>query len=295
MLRLLLLGKFGQLGWELHRSLPALGELIALDYPEIDLTDLDSLEGIIRPLGPDIIINATAYTDVDRAETEAETAMLINAMAPGRLAELASELNSALVHFSTDYVFDGDNSEPYLESHTPNPLGMYGESKLAGERQIQEAGEAFLILRTSWVYSLRRDSFVPKVLRWARQQTSLRIVDDQVSNPTWCRMLAETTAQLLAVAGQDPQGWIRERRGLYHLGGSGYASRLDWAKQILKLDPRREEQIVVNLLPAKTSEFPAPAKRPYFSALNCDLFTETFGLRMPDWQQALQLALAEGS
>lgn len=295
MLRLLLLGKFGQLGWELHRSLPALGELIALDYPEIDLTDLDSLEGIIRPLGPDIIINATAYTDVDKAETEAETAMLINAMASGRLAALASELNSALVHFSTDYVFDGDNSEPYLETHAPNPLGMYGESKLAGERQIQDIDGAYLIFRTSWVYSLRRDSFVPKVLRWARQQTSLRIVDDQVSNPTWCRMLAETTAQLLAVAGQDPQGWVRERRGLYHLAGSGYASRLDWAKQILRLDPHREEQIVVNLLPAKTSEFPAPAKRPLFSALNCDLFTETFGLRMPDWELALQLALAGGS
>lgn len=295
MLRLLLLGKFGQLGWELQRSLATLGEVVALDFPEVDLTKLDSLQEIVRPVAPDIIINATAYTAVDQAESEAETAMSINSHAPGRMAELALDLNSALIHFSTDYVFDGENSQPYLETDAPNPLGMYGKSKLAGEKAIQEIGGAFLIFRTSWVYSLRRDSFVLKVLRWSRQQTSLRIVADQVSNPTWCRMLAEITAQLLVSGGKDPQGWIKERSGLYHLAGSGYASRFEWAKKIIALDPRQEEQTVVDLQPAKTSEFPTPAERPLFSALNCDLFTETFALRLPDWEQALQLALGDES
>jgi dTDP-4-dehydrorhamnose reductase len=262
-----------------------------MDYPEIDLTDLDSLQKIILPLEPDVIVNATAFTDVDQAEAEPETAMLINAQAPGKLAEIALDLKAALIHYSTDYVFDGNNSQPYQESDTPNPLGMYGKSKFAGEMVIQEIGGAFLILRTSWVYSLRRDSFVTKVLSWARQQSSLRIVDDQVSNPTWCRMLAETTAQLLAKAGEQPHGWIKVRSGLYHLAGSGYTSRFDWAEKILEYDPLKDEQIVQELHPAKTSDFPAPALRPLYSALNCDLFTETFGLRLPDWEQALALAM----
>jgi dTDP-4-dehydrorhamnose reductase len=151
-----------------------------------------------------------------------------------------------------------------------------------------------LTLRTSWVYSLRRDSFVTKVLQWARQQRTLRVVTDQVANPTWARQLAQVTALLLAQASPDPAGWILERRGLYHLAGDGYASRLEWAQAVLELDPRREEQVVETLIPALTAEFPTPATRPLFSALGCERFTTVFGLRLPPWQEALGLAMEAG-
>jgi len=293
MSRILLLGKFGQLGWDLHRSLAPLGEIIALDYPEIDLIHYNSLDEVIQKEKPDLIVNATAYTAVDQAENEAEIAMAINAHAPKRLAELAQANKAALIHYSTDYVFDGTKGSPYLESDSPRPLGVYGESKLAGELGIEQVSGAYLIFRTSWVYSLRRDSFVTKVLNWARTQTSLRIVADQVSNPTWCRMLAEVTSQILAKAGEHPHGWINERSGLYHLAGSGFASRFDWAKKILEYDPLRDEQIVEDIQPALTGDFPTPAQRPLYSALNCDLFTETFGLRLPEWEVALELAMGD--
>ncbi len=216
---LLLLGKFGQLGWELQRSLAPLGDIHALDYPEINLVQYDRLEEVLREINPSVIINATAYTAVDQAEKETETAMAINAHAPRKMAEWALANEAALIHYSTDYVFDGKKGSPYLETDKPNPLGMYGESKLAGEMAIEDVDCAHLIFRTSWVYSIRRDSFVTKVLDWARKQPELRIVDDQVSNPTWSRMLAETTALLLATAGKNPHGWFNERRGLYHLAG----------------------------------------------------------------------------
>ncbi len=161
-MRILLLGKIGQLGWELHRTLASLGEVIALDFPQIDLTQAGSLRQIVRDAHPQVIVNATAYTAVDRAETEIETAMAVNALAPGMLAEEAAALGAVLIHYSTDYVFDGAKGSPYLESDVPNPLGVYGRSKLAGELAVEQAGGISLILRTSWVYSLRRDSFVLK-------------------------------------------------------------------------------------------------------------------------------------
>jgi dTDP-4-dehydrorhamnose reductase len=290
-MRILLFGKYGQLGWELCRVLAPLGELLALDYPQIDLTQPDGVRPVIREFNPQVIVNATAYTAVDRAESEPDTAMAINQAAPGIMAEEASRVEAALIHFSTDYIFDGSKGSDYLENDQPNPLNIYGLSKLGGEQGIVEAGGNYLILRTSWVYSLRRDSFVVKVLEWARSQTSLRIVDDQVSNPTWCRMLAEITGQLLAGSGRDPSGWLGERRGIYHLAGGGRASRLEWAREILELDPRREEQIVREVLPTSTSEFPTPALRPLHSALNCDRFTDTFGLALPHWRQVLPLAM----
>jgi dTDP-4-dehydrorhamnose reductase len=291
-MRILLLGNIGQLGWELERTLATVGYVIGFNYPEIDLTQPDGLDALISRVDPQIIVNATAYTAVDQAEQEADTAYAINAIAPGIMAEAARKIGAALIHFSTDYVFDGAKGSPYVETDEPNPLGVYGSSKLAGERAIQAAGGAALILRTSWVYSLRRESFVTKVLEWSRRQAVLRIVDDQVGNPTWCRMLAEITAQLIAKTCSDPAGWIRERRGLYHLAGSGHASRLEWAREILALDPKQSEQVVQELLPAKTGDFPTPARRPLFSALNCDRFAETFGLRLPDWREALKLAMA---
>jgi dTDP-4-dehydrorhamnose reductase len=288
---ILLLGKYGQLGWELHRSLAPLGDLVALDYPEINLMELNSLDEIIHGMRPDVIINATAYTAVDQAETEIEKAMALNTHAPQRMAELALENEAALIHYSTDYVFDGKKGSPYLETDQANPLGKYGESKLAGDTAIEEVDCAHLIFRTSWVYSTRRDSFVTKVLSWARSQPELRIVDDQVSNPTWCRMLAEATAILLAKTNGNPVEWINERRGLYHLAGDGHTSRMEWAKVILELDPNRDQQVVRDLHPAKTNDFPTPAERPLFSALNCDKFRDTFSFRLPDWQEALKLAM----
>lgn len=290
-MRVLLLGKLGQLGWELHRSLSPLGELIAVDYPEIDLSQPDQILQLVRRVQPALIVNATAYTAVDRAESEPQVAMDINARAPRILAEEARTLGATLIHFSTDYVFDGTANRPYLETDPPSPLSVYGRSKLEGERAIQAAGGAYLILRTSWVYSLRRDSFVTKVLSWARQQETIKVVSDQVGNPTWARQLAEITAQLLAKSTGSPAGWLAERGGLYHLAGSGYASRLEWAEAVLRLDPRREEQVARQVLPALTADFPTPARRPLFSALNCDHFSSVFSLRLPTWQDALAFAL----
>jgi len=290
-MHILLFGKNGQVGWELQRTLGTLGELTALDYPEIDFTDIDAIRQTVRRERPGVIVNAAAYTAVDKAESEPEIATAINAAASGVLAEEALRLGIALIHYSTDYVFDGSKGSPYSEADAPNPLNVYGKSKLAGERAIQETGGSYLILRTSWVYSMRQGGFVTKVLEWARRQPALKIVDDQVGNPTSCRMLAEATAQLLAMAGSDISHWAGERCGVYHLGGDGTASRYQWAAEIIRNDPRREEQVVRELLPARTVDFPTPAQRPLFSALDCSHFTTVFGLRLPPWQKALQLMM----
>ena len=205
MARILLIGKNGQLGWELQRTLATLGELNAVDFPEIDLENPQSVCNLIRQIRPQVVVNAAAYTAVDQAETEQERARKINALAPGILAEETCKLNAIFVHYSTDYVFDGKKGAPYVEEDAPNPLNFYGRSKLEGERLVQQAGGTFLILRTSWVYAQRTSAgslrqqggFVNKVLQWARQQETLRMVSDQVANPTWARMLAEITAQVL--------------------------------------------------------------------------------------------------
>lgn len=290
-MRILLLGKYGQLGWELQRALATLGEITALDYPEIDLVHSEQLRPVIRKAKPQIIVNATAYTAVDKAESEPLIAHAINSQAVGVMAEEARVVGATLIHYSTDYVFDGTQGSAYTENDRTNPLGIYGQSKLAGEQAIQAIGGIFLILRTSWVYSMRRDSFVSKVLEWSRRQTTMRVVQDQISNPTWCRMLAEITSQVLVMAGEHSSAWLGERSGLYHLAGWGYASRFEWAQAILANDPKREEQAILELLPALTSEFPTPAQRPLFSALNCNRFFDTFGLKLPAWQDTLRLAM----
>jgi len=293
-MRILLLGKYGQLGWELHRTLLPLGQVIALDYPEIDFTRPGQLRQLVRETGPDVIVNASAYTVVDKAEAEPQLARLINATAPGVLAETAKDLAAVLIHYSTDYVFDGAKGELYTEADEPTPINSYGESKRLGEIAVEDSGCIYLILRTSWVYSLRRDSFVTKVLQWARQQEQLRVVEDQVSNPTWARMLAEVTAQLMAMGKEDLNAWVGEKRGLYHLAGSGAASRLEWAQAILLLDPNRAEQVAQAILPAKTAEFPTPARRPLYTALDCQRFAKTFGFGLPSWNDALRLAMESG-
>ena len=289
--RILLLGSTGQLGWELERSLACLGEIYAIDYPALNLAEPESARQLLRQFQPNLVVNATAYTAVDRAESETALAHAINAAAPALLAEECLRLGAALIHYSTDYVFDGAKGAPYVESDPAHPLSVYGQSKLAGEQAIQETGGAYLILRTAWVYSLRRGSFVTKVLEWARQQASLKLVNDQVSNPTWARTLAEITALLLAQARGDIPAYLGEHRGLYHLAGWGHCSRLEWGQEVLRLDPHPETQTAQQILPAATADFPTPAQRPLFSALDCTRFERTFGLRLPDWQTALRLAM----
>lgn len=287
-MKILLLGKNGQLGWELARCLPTLGTVIAVDYPDIDLANPDITRDVVRGAAPDVIVNATAYTAVDKAESAADQAYAINGNGPGVLAEETLKLGAALIHFSTDYVFDGTKGRPYVESDAPQPLNVYGKSKLAGEQAIQAVGGAYLIFRTAWVYSLRGDSFVNKVLQWSRKQETLHIVNDQVSNPTWARFLAEVTGQLLACG----RHIVNEHVGLYHVAGSGYASRFEWAKEILRLDPRHMEQSVKQLLPGLTRDFPTPAQRPLFSALDCSRFANTFSCCLPPWREALGLAMS---
>ena len=293
-MKILLFGKYGQLGWELHRTLQGLGEVAAYDYPEVDFAAPQSLPRIIKESRPDIVINAAAYTDVDKAESEQEKARLINAEAPGVLAEASRSVGAVFVHYSTDYVFDGNKGSPYVESDAPNPLNNYGRTKLEGEKAVLQAGGAGLILRTAWVYSLRGDSFVTKVLRWARTQNEIRVVDDQVSNPTWARHLAEVTTLVLASRVQEGSGPLSELAGIYHLAGWGMASRFEWARSVIGLSdgascPRRPV-----IMRAKTGEFPTPATRPSRSALDCNKFLMVFGKRLPDWEESLREALDNG-
>lgn len=288
-MKILLFGALGQLGTELQRTLAPLGEIAAYDMHNLNLENMDAVRETIRNVQPDVIVNASAYTAVDQAESESEKAFKVNGEIPALFTEEVAKLNSFLIHYSTDYVFDGAKNAPYLEGDATHPLGVYGSSKLAGEEAIQAGKAGYLILRTSWVYSRNRNSFVTKVLEWARKQERLSIVSDQVSNPTWARTLADVTAQLLG------QGFDRlnERRGLYHVAGNGYASRLDWAKKIVELDLNRHEQKVKEIVPALTSDFPTPAQRPLFSALDCSLFQSTFDIPLPRWEDALQQAMTE--
>ena len=292
-MRIVLFGKNGQLGWELQRTLPLLGEVLSLDREELDIGELQGIDKVLVEWKPDLVVNASAYTDVDRAESESELAMKINALAPAVMAETSRKLRAAFIHYSTDYVFDGRKRDPYIESDPPNPLNIYGKSKLTGEENIRQAGDAYLILRTSWVYSLRGNSFVNKVLGWARRNSTLKVVGDQIGNPTWARALAEATSLLLA----RPQGNLYDefeaRCGVYHLAGRGYTSRYEWAKQILAADPRRSEQTFQALEPGRTDEFPTPANRPLFTALDCTLFEKTFGRQLPPWASTLKLAMAD--
>lgn len=288
-MKLLLFGAMGQLGTELQRTLSPFGEVAAFDIHNLDLENTKDVRETIRSVRPDVIVNASAYTAVDQAERESEKAFKINGDIPGLFAEEASKLNAFLIHYSTDYVFDGTKGAAYQEGDETNPLGAYGKSKLAGEESIQAGNADYLILRTSWVYSRNRSSFVTKVLEWARKQEVLSIVSDQVSNPTWARMLADVTAQLLG-KGLD---CLREHRGLYHVAGNGYASRLDWARKIIELDPNKHEQKVREIVSALTADFPTPAQRPLFSALDCSLFQSTFDIPLLNWEDALKLAMSE--
>ena len=290
-MRILLFGKTGQLGWELNRALAPLGDIIAFGPDELDLTDVDALTRTIREIQPGLLVNASAYTAVDRAEQESEIAMLLNEKVPLVMAEEARKLNAPFIHYSTDYVFDGTKTTAYTEDDATNPLNVYGQSKLKGEQAIGQVGGAHVILRTSWMYSLIGINFVSKVLSWSREQKILRIVTDQVGSPTWARMLAEVTSTMAARSFPDSWAYFLEKSGVYHLGGAGGVSRFDFARAILELDPRPEEQKVKGLETALTVDFPTPAQRPLNTTLDCSRFIRTFGLTLPNWQDTLRLAL----
>jgi dTDP-4-dehydrorhamnose reductase len=289
--RILLLGGSGHVGWELQRSLAPLGELLAPPRAELDLLDQKKLREAIRSLRPGVIVNAAALTDADRAESEPDLARSLNALVPAVLAAEARQLGATLIHYSTDYVFDGTKALPYQEHDTPRPLSVYGKTKLEGEQAIVGLGGLFLILRTGWVYSLRRPCFVTRVLDWARRQPTLRIAADQVGSPTWSRPLAQATAGLLARAETEGVDWLQQNAGLYHLACRGSVNRYEWARAILSFDPRRSEQVVQEVQPAASTEFPAAAARPGYSALDSSRVSQAFGLQLPEWQDALRLAL----
>jgi len=292
-MKIVLIGKNGQLGWELQRILPTLGEVIGLGRRELDLAAPQTVPETIRSLQPDLIINASAYTEVDLAETQVELAMQVNATAPGELAEVARKIGAVFIHYSTDYVFDGKSTRPYTEDDPPNPINVYGKSKYLGEQNIQHAGGSDLIFRTSWVYSLRGNSFVNKVLGWSRKNTSLKIVSDQISSPTWAKALAEATRAVLVENHRGLLDRLRAARGVYHLAGGGFTSRYEWAKRILASDPNRHEQMAQSIEPVSSEEFPTPARRPLFTALDCSKFAQTFGLALPNWEESLQDAMTE--
>jgi dTDP-4-dehydrorhamnose reductase len=288
-MKILLFGAMGQLGTELQSTMSSLGEIAAYDIHNLNLENTGIVIETIRSFRPNVIVNASAYTAVDQAESESEKAFQVNGEIPGILAEEAARLHALLIHYSTDYVFDGSKGTPYTETDVPNPLGVYGSSKLAGEEAIRAGKADYLILRTSWVYSRNRSSFVTKVLEWSRKQEVMNVVDDQVSNPTWAHRLADVTARLLSLE----MNLLKERHGLYHVAGSGYASRMDWARKIIELDPNRQEQKVREIRPARSSDFPTPAQRPLFSALDCSLFQSSFGIPLPRWEDDLQLVMAD--
>ena len=287
-MRILLFGKNGQLGWELNRSLITLGDLTVVDYPDVDFNQPQTIPEIVRAARPDVIVNAVAYTNVDKAESEPDVARRVNADAVSEIAREAKNLGALLVHFSTDYVFDGTKGVPYVETDTPNPLNVYGRTKLDGEEAAALAGK-YLTFRTSWVYSNRAGGFVSKVLEWAKTKTELRIVDDQIGSPTWSRMLAEVTGQLLARYGID-KTWLLERQGLYHLAGAGAVSRYEWVKEILKTVGR--DDVVVH--PAKSEEFPTAAHRPRYSGLSISHFEKTFNFNLASWIDVLHISLNGG-
>ncbi|MEW6164430.1 MAG: dTDP-4-dehydrorhamnose reductase [Pseudomonadota bacterium] len=286
MRRILLTGINGQVGWELRRALQPLGEVIAADRARCDLADPDALRAVLREARPAIIVNPAAYTAVDQAESEADRAMAINATAPGILATEAKRLDALLVHFSTDYVFDGAKVVPYTEDDPTAPLGAYGRSKLAGEHAIAASGCRHLIFRTCWVYGARGRNFLLTMLRLARERDELRVVDDQHGAPTWSRMIAETTA--LALARHTDQ------QGIYHLAAAGETSWHGFAERIVTA--ARQRGLLTKAIPVRriaTADFPTPARRPANSRLDCGRLAQDFGLSLPDWGRQLELCMDE--
>ena len=287
---ILLLGKDGQVGWQLQRSLAPQGDLVACGRAECDLDDLSALRELVRQVKPDVIVNATAYTAVDKAESEEALAMRINGEAPGVLAEEARRLGASLVHYSTDYVFDGEKEAAYLVSDAVNPQGAYGRSKLAGEQAIQQVGADALIFRTSWVFGARGGNFVKTILRLAKEKESLNVVADQVGAPTPAALIATVTGNVLSVLRHKPEMHGQGAR-IYHLTAANPLSWHGFAQCIVR-QAEETAGFELRLTPEAiraipSSDYPTPAKRPANSRLDCSRLEKEFGLQMPDWQPYL--------
>lgn len=298
-MKILLIGKNGQIGWELQRTLAPLGQVIALDHGQLDLADPDMIRTRVREIQPELIVNAAAYTAVDQAESEPDRAYAINATAPGVLAEEARLCNAWLLHYSTDYVFDGMKSGPYDENDPVNPLSVYGASKLAGDRAITAVGGQHLILRTSWVYGARGKNFLLTIMRLAREREELRVVADQIGAPTWSRMIAEATAQV-AVQLLSRIGQANQEPGIYHLTCRGETSWYGFAAAIVERMMSKSpaaraapERNALRVVPIPTCEYPTPARRPANSRLSSTKLCEDFRIALPLWSSALSLCFSD--
>ncbi|RZL66203.1 MAG: dTDP-4-dehydrorhamnose reductase [Variovorax sp.] len=305
-MRILLLGKNGQVGWELQRSLAPLGEVIALDraethpiYGELsgDLSNLDALAATVRAVRPDVIVNAAAHTAVDRAESEPDLARTLNALAPGVLADEAQKLGAWLVHYSTDYVFDGSGDQPWRETDAPAPLSVYGRTKLEGEQRIQASGAKHLIFRTSWVYGARGGNFAKTMLRLAQERDRLTVIDDQFGAPTGAELLADITAQVTAQAiSRMNQTASETLQGIYHLAAGGETTWNGYARHVVAEALRLKPDLSIKaqeIAAVPTSAFPTPAVRPHNSRLDTQKLQSAFGLVLPPWQQGVNRMLAE--
>jgi dTDP-4-dehydrorhamnose reductase len=281
--RILLTGAQGQVGFELARLLPAHGDITVTDRSTLDLANVDAIVDTMRRIAPDVVVNAGAYTAVDQAERERDAAFAVNARAPQVLAEEARRAGAVLIHYSTDYVFDGAATTPYDEDAPTAPLNVYGESKLAGERAIAASGANALVLRTSWVYGLRGKNFLKTVQRLAAERDELRIVADQTGAPNWARTLAEATSKLIGRGVGD----LAERAGLYHFSCTGATTWHGFAAAIV--GDRGKPRVT----PIATSEYPTPARRPAYGVLSTARFRRAFGFELPAWQDALAACLAE--
>lgn len=287
----LVLGADGQVGFEATAVLRLTADVVALAERELDITNHDALVGKLERVRPAVVVNAAAYTNVDGAESDEERAVQVNASAVAVLGEQARRLRFGLVHFSTDFVFDGTKGAAYVEDDEARPVGAYGRTKLAGERALREIDAPSVILRTAWVYGMRTESFVSTMLRLARTQTELRVVADQRGNPTFCRDLAEAVGLIVRGVRDAPHERLRDLRGVYHLAGGGACSRHELAVTALSLDPKRSEH-TARVVPIATSEMPMPARRPAHVDLDCTKAHEALGVRLPPWRESLVRALA---
>jgi dTDP-4-dehydrorhamnose reductase len=290
-MRILVTGGAGQVGWELRRTLAAFGDVVAPARDALDIASADSILSCLRAVNPDLIVNAAAYTAVDKAESEPDLAMKINGDAPRIFAEEAARRKIALIHFSTDYVFDGRKVEPYRENDATAPANVYGRSKLAGEQGVAGAGDAHLIFRTSWIYAPRGRNFLLTMLKLGKERKELKVVDDQIGAPTSARLVAQATANVVCQSlsgGTLDIERFREAGGLYHLTAAGRASWYEFAQAILAGRPDS-----ARVLPIPATAYPTPARRPQNSVLDNDKLARQFGFRLPDWKTGLALCLEE--